>query len=71
MNAGGIVLLAVASGELATVADTDAVLRDLSLSHHHDQTWQELIDALLDQRNLVLTQTGKEKTPVISLLVRA
>lgn len=48
--ATGLVLLALAAGELSTVEDIDAVLRELSTSKYHDRTWAELADALLDCR---------------------
>jgi hypothetical protein len=66
MSASSLVLLAVAAGELATATDVDAILRQLSPSRHHDPSWVELSDALLDQRNLVIKVSALRRVPELS-----
>lgn len=66
MSAGSIVLLAVTAGELATIESIDAVMRGISPSRHHDPTWAELADALLDQRNSVRASTARKRMPALT-----
>jgi hypothetical protein len=60
MSAGSFVLLAVVAGELATIESVDAALGDISPSRHHDPTWTELSDALLDQRNAIIKVNARK-----------
>jgi len=65
MSARSLVLLAVLAGELVAVDDVDVMLRELLPSRHHDPTWVELSDALLDQRNLIRVSRWK-RVPALS-----
>jgi hypothetical protein len=57
VSASGIVALAAAAGELATVDEIDRELAGMYSAGHRDQTWRELVDALLDLRRLRVLET--------------
>jgi hypothetical protein len=56
MVIAALVMMAADSGELETAADVDVMLYEMAKSTHRDATFWEVVDALLDVRDMIIRQ---------------